>query len=145
MAGWKRVEEIVAYQVSVRLRDEILHLLDSGAVPNNYRFREDLAAAARSVPDNLSEGFDLYRHGQFGHHVNIAKGSLGELGTQLDELYKRGFVSDSQRADLQRLLVKARRTTSGLLRHLKTTKEPPPWSRPGESTPLNNRLPPSDD
>jgi four helix bundle protein len=144
MAGWKSVDEIVAYQVSVTLRDKILHLLDSGAIPHNYRFREDLAAAARSVPDNISEGFDLYGHGLFGRHVNIAKGSLGEIGAQLDELQKRGFLTDAHVADLERLLVKARRTTSGLLRHLKTTKEPPPWSRPNESTPTDAGPPDSE-
>jgi four helix bundle protein len=128
MAGWTCVDEIVAYRRAVRLRDLVIGLIDSGAIPHNYRLREDLAAAARSVPDNISEGFDLYSHGLFGHHVAIARGSLGELGTQLEEIHVRGFTSDTQHTELIHVLIETRRTTAGLLRHLRTTEAPPPWN-----------------
>ena len=128
MAGWTCVEEIIAYQLSKRLRDEILRLIDTGAIPHNYRFREDVGAAARSAPSNISEGFDLYKHGRFGFHVGVAKGSLGELETHLTEFRTRGFVTEAQFIDLMKLLVEAKRTTSGLLRHLETTEAPPPWT-----------------
>src|SRR5262245_21291596 len=105
MAGWTSVEEVVAYQLAVKLRNMVLRVLDSGAVPHNYRLREDLGAAARSVPDNISEGFDLYKHGLFGHHVSIAKGSLGELGTQLNEIHTRGFISDTEFEEFTKVLV----------------------------------------
>jgi len=135
MPGWKSVDEIVAYRRAIKLRDLVVGLIDSGAIPYNYRLREDLAAAARSVPDNISEGFDLYAHGLFGRHVAIAKGYLGELSTQLDEIHLRGFISDTQHAELLHVLVETKRTTAGLLRHLKTTEAPPPWDAADESKP----------
>jgi four helix bundle protein len=134
MSGWTRVEEIVAYQVSVTLRDEVLALIDSGAIPYNFRYREDMGAAARSVPANISEGFDLYKHGRFGFHVGVAKGSLGELETHLNEARTRQFISEDTLNRLLRLLVKARRTVAGLLRHLKTTEAPTPWQQPPPNT-----------
>jgi four helix bundle protein len=127
MGGWKSVDEIVAYQVSVKLRDQVLALIDSNAIPHNFRYRDDMAAAARSVPANISEGFDLYAHGRFGFHVGVAKGSLGELETHLDEARKRQFVTDEQMKGLNKLIVEARKTMSGLLRHLSTTQAPEPW------------------
>ena len=128
MAGWKSVQEIVAYQVAVKLRDKVLALIDSNAIPYNFRYREDMAAAARSVPANISEGFDLYGHGRFGYHAGVAKGSLGELQTHLEEARKRQLMTEETMREFDRLIIRARRTLTGLIRHLKTTEAPDPWS-----------------
>ena len=135
MSGWTCVEEIVAYQLGVELRDRILRLVDSGTIPHNYRFREQISDSARSVPANISEGFDRYKHGQFGYHAGVAKGSLGELKTHLEEARKRGFLTEDCLKELIALLVRTRKTTSGLIRHLKTTEAPEPFQPKNPSTP----------
>ena len=127
MAGWTSVEEIVAYRLGVKLRDIVLGLIDSNAIPYNFRYREDMAAAARSIPANISEGFDLYRHGRFAFHVGVAKGSLGELQTHLEEAHQRQMLSDDCMKGLMQLIVRTRKTISGLLRHLSRTAAPEPW------------------
>ena len=126
MAGWKSVEEIVAYQLGVKLRDLLLADIDRGTIPREFNFRNQIADAARSVPANISEGFDLYGHGRFGYHVGVAKGSLGELKTHLTEARTRGFFDESQFTERMNLLTETKRTTSGLLRHLKATEAPKP-------------------
>ena len=132
MAGWTSVEEIVAYQFAVKLRDKVLALIDSNAIPFNFRYREDMAAAARSVPANISEGFDLYGHGRFGFHAGVAKGSLGELQTHLEEARKRQLITEETMREFDRLIIRARRTLTGLIRHLKTTEAPEPWLSDGQ-------------
>jgi four helix bundle protein len=127
MPGWTRVEEIFAYQRSLELRDKVLALIDGGAIPYNFHLRDQISDAARSAPANISEGFDRYKHGQFGYQVGVAKASLAELGTHLDEVGKRGFLSKKVLDDLFTLLSEAYRLTNGLLRHLETTETPPPW------------------
>src|SRR5258708_31328664 len=93
MAGWTRVEDIIAYQLAVNLRDKVLALLDSGTIPFNYHLRDQIADSARSPPANISEWFDTYKHGQFGNHPGVAKGSLGESNTHLDEAPTRRFLA----------------------------------------------------
>ena len=128
MAGWKRVEEIIAYQLGVKLRDWLLADIDSGRIARDFKYRDQMADAARSVPANISEGFHLYGHGRFGYHVGVAKGSLGELETHLEEARKRGFLNEREHLDRVKLLVETRRTTTGLLRYLKTSEAPEPWT-----------------
>src|SRR5258708_11367945 len=128
MAGWTRVEDIIAYQLAVNLRDKVLALLDSGTIPFNYPLRDQIADSARSAPANISEGFDRYKHGQFGYHAGVAKGSLGELKTHLEEVRTRGFLEQDAFVDLLKLLIETRKTTSGLLRHLQPTEAPEPWA-----------------
>ena len=127
MGGWRSVEEIVAYQLGVQLRDRVLALIDSGAIPYNFRYKEDMAAAARSIPSNICEGFERYKHGQFAFHAGVAKGSLGELEAHLKEARTREFMSEEAFQELHTLLIRARRTTTGLLRHLHRTEAPEPW------------------
>jgi four helix bundle protein len=128
MAGWKRVEEIIAYQLGVKLRDWVLADIDSGRIPRDFKYRDQMADAARSVPANIAEGFDLYAHGRFGFHVGVAKGSLGELEAHLKEARKREFLNDQEHLARLTLLIETRRTTTGLLRHLKTSEAPQPWT-----------------
>jgi four helix bundle protein len=130
MPGWTCVEEIIAYQLAVSLRDRVLTLLDNGTIPFNFHLRDQIADAARSVPANIVEGFERYTHGQFSYHVGVAKGSLGELKTHLEETRTRGFLTDDQLTELLKLLIETKKTTSGLLRHLKTREAPEPWSDP---------------
>jgi len=127
MAGWTCAEDIIAYRLAVKLRDRVLALLDAGTIPFNYHLRDQIADSARSVPANISEGFDRYKHGQFGYHTGVAKGSLGELKTHLEEVHTRGLLNEETFVDLLKLLIETRKTTSGLLRHLKTTEAPEPW------------------
>src|SRR5262245_6693021 len=109
MPGWRRVEEILAYQRSLELRDKVLALLDAGAIPYDFHLRDQISDAARSAPANISEGFDRYKHGQFGYQVGVAKASLAELGTHLDEVRKRGLLSKKVLDDLFALTSEAYR------------------------------------
>jgi four helix bundle protein len=128
MAGWTSVEEIVAYQLAVKLRDRILAVADAGIFAADWKFRDQLTSAARSVPANIAEGFALYKHGRFSSHVDIALGSLGEIKTHLLEANTRGFLTDAELDDLLKLREEVRRTTTGLQRHLRTTDAPEPGS-----------------
>jgi four helix bundle protein len=132
MAGWTCVEDIIAYRLSVKLRDEVLALIDSETIPRNYHLRDQIADAARSSPANISEGFDRYRHGEFGYHVGVAKGSLGELKTHLVEIRTRGFINEARLKELMALLIQTRKTTTGLLKHLRSSDAPPPWNDDAE-------------
>jgi four helix bundle protein len=127
MPGWRSVEEIIAYQLAVKLRDRVLALLDAGTIPFNYDLRDQIGASARSAPANISEGFDRYKHGQFAYHAGVAKSSLAELKTHLEEAHTRGFLKQETFADLRQLLIGTKKTTSGLIRYLKKTEAPEPW------------------
>jgi four helix bundle protein len=130
MAGWKSVEEIIAYQVSVKLRDEIVAIAGRPPIAKDFDFKDQIVSAAASAPSNISEGFDLYKHGRFGYHVTVAKASLAELHNHLKDGRKRGYLDDAVYEQLEAMRSEAHRTASGLLRHLKTSEAPAPsWSR----------------
>jgi hypothetical protein len=53
----KSYRELVCWQLSEKLRDEVLAVLARPALRVDRRFYEDCASAARSAASNISEGF----------------------------------------------------------------------------------------
>ncbi len=131
MAGWKNVEEINAYLMAVDLRDRIHALVDNGPAAQDFDFARQIRKSSASAPANIAEGFERYHHGEFGYLANVAKGSLGETINHLTEPRARKYFPEEARTELLKLAVRARKATSGLLRHLSTTEAPgePPRSR----------------
>ena len=132
MAGWKSVEEIVAYQLAVELRDEIIRLTMGGPVTSDFKFRNQIRDSAASATRNLSEGFDRYRHPEFAHLASVAKSSLAETMTSLEDGLQRHYFTKSDTARLLRIAERAKKTTAGLIRHLRTTPTPEAWLRIAE-------------
>ena len=128
MAGWTAVEEIEAYRLSVELRDAIIDLTSDGPVTRDYKFRDQIRDSAASAARNLSEGFDRFEHPQFAHLANVAKGSLGETKTALEDGHKRGYFTREETARLCKVAKRAAKATAGLIRYLQRT--PTPKCRP---------------
>jgi four helix bundle protein len=49
----------------------------------NFSFKDQIQRAALSIPSNIAEGSERGSSKDFAHILNIAKGSCGELRTQL--------------------------------------------------------------
>jgi four helix bundle protein len=130
MSGWTTVEEIIAYQLSVKLRDHIVALVDSGDMGRDFAFCDQIKDAARSAPRNISEGFYRYKHGEFAYHTNVAKASLGEVKTHLVDAKTSHYITEQQFTTLYPLAKEAMATTSGLLRYLRSSEAPKVWLNP---------------
>ena len=71
----------------------------------NFTIKDQIQRAALSVPSNIAEGAERGTSREFAHFLNIAKGSCGELRTQLYIARKLDFID---KADSQRLVQEAR-------------------------------------
>lgn len=130
MAGWKSVDEVIAYQVSVQLRREVLRAVRTGPASKDWDFRGQIRKSARSAPANIDEGFYRYHHGEFAYHTNVAKASLAETMNHLQEGIDEGYFSKEAFKKMWGLADRAFRLCSGLLRHLLTSDAPAPyWSK----------------
>ena len=132
MAGWTSVDEVVAYQLAVQLRDEITRLTMAGAITSDLKFRNQIRDSAASAARNLSEGFDRYRHPEFAHLASVAKASLAETMTSIEDGLQRRYFTESDATSLLKLAERGKKTTAGLIRHLRTTPTPKAWLRLAE-------------
>ena len=109
----RRHTDLIAWQLCRDLRRLVL-ITRSGEVARDYDYRYQIRKAARSACYNTSEGFYRYKHGEFGNHLNIARGSLGELQDQLDEGLENKYFTREQHSTMSRLCYRAMRANIAL-------------------------------
>ena len=80
----KKIEDLVAWQLSCSLRDLIDRMVAAGErVRRDFAFRAQIERSSASVPANLAEGFGRYYPRVNANHVRMAKGSLVETQNHL--------------------------------------------------------------
>jgi four helix bundle protein len=99
--------DLIAWQLCHQLRALVLKYTRSGPAAREYDWRRQLRKSARSACYLTSEGFYRYGHGEFGHFLNLAHGSLGEALDQIDEGRDNQYFSDSQHTEMKRICLRA--------------------------------------
>lgn len=92
MANYERFEDLPVWQHAIEIGVRIYELVDSEKVLKDYRAKDQLVGAAISISNNIAEGFEYNRNNQFIRYLEIAKGSAGELRSQLFLMMRAGKI-----------------------------------------------------
>lgn len=125
MAGFRDFREIVAWQLARELRLLADQLLSRPMVAQDFKFRDQLADAARSGPRNIAEGFARFKHKEFAQFARIAKGSEAEVLNHFIDATDRGYLSPEEFQQFEHAAKKALKAINGLIRYLENTPDPP--------------------
>ena len=123
--GVKAFTELAAWQRADELRRFVLEVTARPQVARDVRFCEQCKSAARSVPNNIAEGFGRYHHREFAQFVRIALGSLHEVRDQMRDAYERRYISEAELSAVDTTIRRAIGSCAGLERYLRSTKAPP--------------------
>ena len=91
-----RFEEIISWQEARVLNKNIGKLIDSGKFKHSYRLIGQLEGSAGSVMDNIAEGFERSGNKEFIQFLYIAKGSCGEVRSQLYRALDRNYIDQEE-------------------------------------------------
>jgi four helix bundle protein len=94
MATFHRFEELEIWQIARKLSLKVFALTETGPSAKDYRFRDQIRAAAGSVMDNIAEGFERSGQFEFVNFLSIAKGSSGEVRSQLYRGIDQKYFND---------------------------------------------------
>lgn len=86
--------DLKVWQKAMDLADDLFEVTDS--FPNQQKFVLvlQLQRSALSIPSNIAEGRSRHSENDFIYHLNIARGSLAELETQIILSNRRKYIDD---------------------------------------------------
>jgi four helix bundle protein len=94
--GAKTLQELRAYSAARKFKLDVYKLIErSDGCRGDARFCGQLRSAASSAEANVAEGFGRYTHGDFRRFLSIARGSLVEATTHLQDGVDRGYFLQS--------------------------------------------------
>lgn len=83
MSKIKRFEDIESWQIARKLTKTVFSLSKIGEFNKDYRFKSQILSASGSIMDNIAEGYERGGSAEFKQFLSIAKGSSGEVRSQL--------------------------------------------------------------
>lgn len=96
MATIERFEDIEMWKLSRNLCNEIGRLIDNDKFNKNYRLIGQIEGSSGSIMDNIAEGFERGSRGEFILFLGYAKGSCGELRSQLYRSFDRKYINEEE-------------------------------------------------
>lgn len=92
----KYFEDLKVWKLSRDLCTHLGKLIDNGAFKNNFRMIGQIEGSAGSIMDNIAEGFERGTRAEFIQFLGYAKGSSGELRSQLHRAFDREYINSEQ-------------------------------------------------
>ena len=89
----------------------------------DYSLKDQLTRAAVSISSNIAEGYERNSNKQFAYHLQVAKGSCGELRSQLYICAEIGIINIETRNELQQEAIEISKMLHGLIKHCRKKVE----------------------
>ncbi len=121
MATAEKFEDIEAWQLARSLVSKIYASTRSGPFAKDFGLRDQIRRAAVSVMSNIAEGFDRRTDSSFQSFLVIARGSVGEVRSQLYVALDQQFIDRQQFDDMQRDVVRIGKMLTSLLQYLRSS------------------------
>jgi four helix bundle protein len=121
MATIKCFEEIEAWQLARILCSDIDKITRQGPFAKDFELRNQINRSSGSVMDNIAEGFELGGNKEFVHFLSIAKGSCGEVRSQLYRAFDRNYINNIEFDSLKEKCIVVSKKISGLSKYLQST------------------------
>ena len=138
MAKVERFEDLVIWQQARRLSKEVYEITRLGDFRYDSRFVQQIRAAVGSIMDNIAEGFERDGNKEFVQFLYIAKGSCGEVRSQIYRAFDAGFINEET---FTRMLNETLSLHKGIVNIIKSLKSSAITCTKYQK---NNPLPPSE-
>lgn len=92
MSKAQKFEDLTIFQKARDLCKEVYAITKDGEFHKDTRFVQQIHASAGSVMDNIAEGYERDGNKEFINFLYIAKGSCGEVRSQIIRASDVGFL-----------------------------------------------------
>ena len=119
MAAVRDFEELAIFQKARELSKKIYPITNKDGFKSDFRFVQQIRAAAGSIMDNIAEGFERGGNKEFLNFLYISKGSCGEVRSQLIRANDVGYLTEEE---YNELYMECRKLSAGIMNFIKEIK-----------------------
>ena len=114
----QRFEDLVCWQKARQLTSSVYELTRLPMFAKDYELVRQIRGAALSSMSNIAEGFERWTRKEFIRFLDIAKGSAGEVRSQLYVAMDQRYITSEQFESVKAAAVETSKVIAGLIGYL---------------------------
>ncbi len=118
MGSIQKFEDIDSWKKARELTRNIYRVTSDGAFARDFGLRDQIRRASVSIMSNIAEGFEREGNKEFKQYLAVAKGSAGEVKSQLYAALDAEVLSKNDFDLLYNLCEETSRLISGFIKYL---------------------------
>lgn len=121
MAKAQKFEDLTIFQLARELCKEVYAITKEGEFQRDTRFVQQIHASAGSVMDNIAEGYERDGNKELINFLYIAKGSCGEVRSQIIRASDVGYIDKETATRLYNASLNLSKAISKFISSLKSS------------------------
>ena len=121
MSTFASFEEIEVWQKARQLTKEVYQVSGKGPFSRDFGLRDQIRRACVSIMSNIAEGYERGGTKEFLQFLSIAKGSAGEVRSQLYIAFDQDYLTKSVFEELSSHAREISRMVTGLMSYLRNS------------------------
>jgi four helix bundle protein len=118
----KVFEDLECWELAADLDAKVFRLVKGSDIKNEFSLRNQMLSSSGSIADNIAEGFERGGNKEFMQFLYIAKGSCGELRSQIHRCMRGEMIDQLTHKDYVERCRKVSGKISNLISYLKTSE-----------------------
>ena len=110
-------EDLFIWQKAIEFAKEIYIITERKGLKTDFGLKGQMRDSAVSISNNIAEGFERRSRKEYLNFLNIAKGSAGEIRSQIYVAYEVGYLSGEE---LEEFREKAKFLSGSISNHMKS-------------------------
>ena len=123
MATVERFEDVLAWQKGRELTRMVYRFSRRGEFARDFGLKDQIQRAAVSITSNIAEGIERDGNREFLQFLSHAKGSCGEVRSQIYVALDEEYVSQAEFDDLYERCLEISRLINGFMAYLRKTSQ----------------------
>ena len=120
----RKFEDIQAWKEAIALADSVYAATREPAFARDFGLCDQMRRAAVSISSNVAEGFERESAREFVRFLSIAKGSAGELRSQLYIARNLGYIDEERFSSLAVRATEISRRLAHFIDYLQKDEQP---------------------
>lgn len=122
MAQIKRFEDLLIWQKARLICQKVYILTKKNGFSNDFELIKQCRRSSDSIMDNIAEGYERDGNKEFIQFLSIAKGSCGELWSQVYRAFDNQYISQEEFDMMISDTLEESRMIQGFINTLKSTE-----------------------